>query len=101
MRSHTEDLRSGEPARLETLALIGAEVERLDGAGLVGLANHLRGLADLIEKRHISVSKLDDRGITFEVTELGVQSGVSEFLPSPGDPAEPRTVTIEEVRGEV
>lgn len=87
-----------QKASIDTLALIGSEVGRMEAAGMMGLANHLRGLANLIHEGHLAVTNLDDLGITFEVTELGKASGVGHFLSLSEQPFEPQTVTIEEIR---
>lgn len=87
-----------EKASIDTLALIGSEVGRMEAAGMMGLANHLRGLANLIHEGHLAVINLDDQGITFEVTKLGKESGVGHFLSLPEQPFEPQTVTIEEIQ---
>ena len=87
-----------QKASIDTLTLIGSEVGRMEAAGMMGLANHLRGLANLIHEGHLAVTNLDDRGITFEVTELGKESGVGHFLSLSEQPFEPQTVTIEEIQ---
>ncbi len=69
------------PNQQNALQLIDSEIARLADAKLPGLADHLRGVADLIRTGQLAVSKIDESGMTFEPTEKGEKTGLHDLLP--------------------
>ena len=65
----------------DALQLIDTEIVRLNDAKLPGLADHLRGVAELIRTGRLKVSKIDENGMTFEPTEKGKKTGLHDLLP--------------------
>lgn len=86
------------PTQQNALQLIDSEIARLDGAKLPGLADHLRGVADLIRTGRLAVSKLDENGMTFEPTEKGMKTGLHDLLPGSATSNGRGTLIIEEAR---
>ena len=86
------------PNQQDALQLIDSEITRLSDAMLPGLADHLRGVADLIRSGRLSVSKIDKNGMTFEPTEKGKRTGLHDLLPGSAASNGRGTLIIEEAR---
>ncbi|MCH9009846.1 MAG: hypothetical protein IIC21_04385 [Chloroflexi bacterium] len=91
-----------EPTRIpnqqNALQLIDSEITRLSDAKLPGLADHLRGVAELIRSGSLAVSKIDENGMTFEPTEKGKKTGLHNLLPGSATSNGRATLIIEEAR---
>lgn len=91
-----------EPARIpnrqNALQLIDSEIARLNDAKLPGLADHLRGVAELIRSGSLAVSRIDENGMTFEPTEKGRKTGLHDLLPGSAASNGRGTLIIEEAR---
>ena len=91
-----------EPAQIpnqqDALQLIDSEIARLNDAMLPGLADHLRGVAELIRSGSLAVSKIDESGMTFEPTEKGKKTGLHDLLPGSATSNGRGTLIIEEAR---
>ena len=86
------------PNQQDALQLIDSEIARLSDAMLPGLADHLRGVAELIRSGRLSVSKIDENGMTFEPTEKGKRTGLHDLLPGSAASNGRGTLIIEEAR---
>lgn len=86
------------PSQQSALQLIDSEIARLSEAKLPGLADHLRGVAELIRTGSLAVSKIDENGMTFEPTEKGKKTGLHDLLPGSAASNGRGTLIIEEAR---
>ncbi len=86
------------PNQQDALQLIDSEIARLNDAKLPGLADHLRGVAELIRSGRLAVSKIDENGMTFEPTEKGKKTGLHDLLPGSATSNGRGTLIIEEAR---